>query len=157
MKDSLLLELAQALSEGLVRRTLLDGVAHRHRLVDRRLAARLMRPEGCRSFARCARTRGRAPDALQFSIDGVRRLMFPVTAQIVLWLGEGVLRLTGILHEPGDERLLRLAMTLLGAMAVVRLVVYVCDVVFSGWRGSSVRVGWPLSVLEIAERHGEPD
>src|ERR1700740_494569 len=131
MKDSLLLELAQALSEGLARRqhfwtALLIVVA----LLTAWLAARLMRRRVADRLRSAREREGRAPDALQFSIDGVRRLMFPVTGQIALWLGEGVLRLTGVFRQSGGERLLRLAMTLLGAMAVVRLVVYVLRRVF---------------------------
>jgi small-conductance mechanosensitive channel len=53
-----------------------------------------------------------------------------VTSQALLWLGEGALRVAGQLQQVGDARLLRLAMTLLGAMALVRLIVYVLRRVF---------------------------
>jgi small-conductance mechanosensitive channel len=64
-------------------------------------------------------------DAVRFSIEGVRRLAFPLSAQAFLWAGEAVLRATKVVGNSADARLMRLAMTLLGAMAVIRLVVYV--------------------------------
>jgi small-conductance mechanosensitive channel len=64
-------------------------------------------------------------DAVRFSIEGVRRLAFPLSAQAFLWAGEAVLRTTKLVGTSADARLLRLAMTLLGAMAVIRLLVYV--------------------------------
>ncbi len=67
----------------------------------------------------------RREDAVRFSIEGVRRLAFPLAAQAFLWAGEAVLRGTRLVGTSADARLLRLAMTLLGAMAAIRLVVYV--------------------------------
>jgi len=63
-------------------------------------------------------------DVLQFSIEGVRRLAFPATALLLLALGEWVLRAVGLIGDAADARLLRLAMTLVGALALVRLLVY---------------------------------
>jgi small-conductance mechanosensitive channel len=63
-------------------------------------------------------------DILQFSIEGVRRLAFPVTALVLLGLGELALRLGHRLAGAADARLLRLAMVLVGALALVRLLVY---------------------------------
>ena len=63
-------------------------------------------------------------DVLQFSVEGARRLAFPVAALLLLWVGEGVLRLTRLVAGPADLRLLRLAMALVGVLALVRVVVY---------------------------------
>jgi small-conductance mechanosensitive channel len=85
-------------------------------IVRRHTQARLEATDG---------TSGVHVDALRFSIDGFRRLAFPLAAQALLWVGEAVLRLTQVLGSSADARLLRLAMTLLAAMAVIRLLVYV--------------------------------
>jgi len=63
-------------------------------------------------------------DVLQFSIEGVRRLAFPVTALLLLWAGELALRAVGLIASAADARLLRLAMALVGALGAVRLLVY---------------------------------
>ena len=67
--------------------------------------------------------------ALKFSIEGVRRLAFPVAPQLFLWVGEGVLRATRLVGA-ADTQLLRLAMTLLLALASIRLLVFVLRRVF---------------------------
>lgn len=132
MKDSPLDELLQALAEGLARPQhfwalvvivvavaggwLVSGLVRRR--VEARLAAATMRS-------------GAAIDALRFSIDGFRRLAFPVTALLLLAAGEAVLRFSRVLTRTADARLLRLALTLLAAMALIRLLVYVLRRVFS--------------------------
>jgi small-conductance mechanosensitive channel len=63
-------------------------------------------------------------DVLQFSIEGVRRLAFPAVALLLLWAGELALRAGGLIASAADARLLRLAVVLVGALAVVRLLVY---------------------------------
>jgi small-conductance mechanosensitive channel len=63
-------------------------------------------------------------DVLRFSVEGARRLAFPATALLLLWAGELALRLTGLIGSTADARLLRLAMALVGALALVRLLVY---------------------------------
>jgi small-conductance mechanosensitive channel len=63
-------------------------------------------------------------DVLQFSVEGVRRLAFPATALVLLWAGELALRVAGLIANAGDARLLHLAVALVGALAVVRLLVY---------------------------------
>jgi small-conductance mechanosensitive channel len=73
-------------------------------------------------------------DALRFSIEGARRLAFPVAGQIALLAGEGVLRASGVVGGASDVRLLRLAMTLFGAMAVIRFTVYVMRRAFGRFR-----------------------
>ncbi|MCU0951162.1 MAG: mechanosensitive ion channel [Burkholderiaceae bacterium] len=126
MKDAPLGELVQAFTEGLARphhfwsliaiALAVAGARVVSSLVRRRTQARLQATEG---------PGGMHVDALRFSIDGFRRLAFPLAAQALLWGGEAVLRLAGQLTSTADARLLRLAMTLFAAMAVIRLVVYV--------------------------------
>jgi small-conductance mechanosensitive channel len=132
VKDSQLDELLQALAEGLARPqhfwaavVIVVAVAGGwivSQLVRRRVEARLA-PTTARS--------GAAVDALRFSIDGFRRLAFPVTALLLLMAGEAALRLAGVLSRSADARLLRLALTLLAALASIRLLVYVLRRVFS--------------------------
>jgi small-conductance mechanosensitive channel len=132
VKDSQLDELLQALAEGLARPqhfwaavVIVVAVAGGwivSGLVRRRVEARLA-PTTARS--------GAAVDALRFSIDGFRRLAFPVTALLLLMAGEAALRLAGVLSRSADARLLRLALTLLAALASIRLLVYVLRRVFS--------------------------
>lgn len=127
MNDSALTELLQAIGEGLARPVhfwtlvavlaAVAGAWFAARIVDGRTQKRL-------DAARAA-AQGLHVDALRFSIEGVRRLAFPLAAQLLLWGGEGVLRATQVIHSAADARLLRLAMTLFAAMAAIRLLVYV--------------------------------
>jgi small-conductance mechanosensitive channel len=142
MKDSPLEELIQAFAEGLARPQhfwtlvviviavaggwLVSRLVRRH--VEARVAAATLRS-------------GTAVDALRFSIDGFRRLAFPVAALLLLAAGELVLRVSGVLKRAADARLLRLALTLLVAMALIRLLVYVLRRVFSN-----------LSFIAVSER-----
>lgn len=132
MRDSPLEALLQALAEGLARPqhfwalvAIIVAVAGGRivsGLVRRRIEARLA--------AATMRT-GAAIDALRFSIDGFRRLAFPAAAMALLVAGEAALRISGVLTRTADARLLRLALTLLAAMALIRLIVYVLRRVFS--------------------------
>lgn len=90
------------------------------------LAAALARTVRSRVEARLsAAARAAIPlDVLQFSIEGARRLAFPATALVLLWLGEAGLKVLHRVAAPADDRLLRLAMVLVGALGLVRLVVY---------------------------------
>ncbi len=126
MKDSALNELIEAVGEGLSRPvhfwTLVAVLAA---VAVARVVTRLVRS---RTQARLDATpagSGVQVDALRFSIDGVRRLVFPLSAQAVLWLAEGAMRLTKLATTSTDLRLLRLAMTLFAAMAAIRLAIYV--------------------------------
>lgn len=126
MKDAPLAELLEAIGNGLSRPihlwtvgvivVAIGGAWFAARLVRQRTQARL-------DAARAAD--GIHVDALRFSIEGVRRLAFPLVAQALLWVGELGLRLSQLIVTGADGRLLRLAMTLFAAMAVIRLVVYV--------------------------------
>ncbi len=131
MNNSPLQELLLALSEGLVRPAhFWSVIAIGCALVGGWFAARIVRHRVEARLAQRIAAGGTQADALRFSIEGFRRLSFPIAAQALLWAGEGVLRLAGRLPQAGDARLLRLAMTLLGAMALVRLLVYVLRRVF---------------------------
>jgi len=81
-------------------------------------------------------------DLLRFSVDGFRRLAFPVSAMVLLIVGGLALGAAGLASRTGDVQLLRLALTLLAAMAVIRLFVYVLRRSFprSNWIGSFERV-----------------
>ena len=71
------------------------------------------------------RSGGFRTDLLRFSVAGMRRLAFPVTAFLVMVIGGLVLRVSGLVQRVADVQLLRLALTLVAAMAAVRLAVYV--------------------------------
>jgi small-conductance mechanosensitive channel len=124
LNNSPLRELLEALAEGLARprhawEAVVIAVAIAAawglgRTVRYRVEARLS-----------AAARDKMPlDVLRFSIEGARRLAFPATALLLLWLGELALRLVGLIGSTADARLLRLAMALMGALALVRLLVY---------------------------------
>lgn len=80
---------------------------------------------------------GNALDMLKFSMDGVRRLVFPATTMLLLFAGELVLRGSGF----RDARVVRLALLLFGAMALISFIVYVLRRVFarSRWLENSER------------------
>lgn len=125
-------ELLQAFGEGLARPqhfwaavvivVAVAGAWLVARLARRRIAARLSAAE---------RGGGTAVDALRFSIDGWRWLAFPVAALLLLAAGEILLRAAGVVTRAADARLLRLALTLAAALALIRLVVHVLRRAFS--------------------------
>ena len=94
-------------------------------------------------------------DLLQFSIDGFRRLAFPVSAMALLALGGLGMRAAGLIRRTGDIQFLRLAFTLVAAAAAIRLFVYVLRRSFprSSWIGTFERaiasVMWLLVALHI--------
>jgi small-conductance mechanosensitive channel len=100
-------------------------------------------------------------DLLQFSIDGFRRLAFPVAAMALVVAGGLALRLAGLVRLAGDVQLLRLALTLLAAMAAIRLFVYVLRRSFprSNWIGASERTTalliWLLVALHVTGLLGD--
>jgi small-conductance mechanosensitive channel len=102
------------------------------RWVERRIDARLQEQQS---------RRPERIDLLQFSIDGFRRLAFPVSAMLIVIVGGLTMRAAGLVRLAGDVQFLRLALTLLGAMALIRLFVYVL-------RRSFTRAAW----LETFER-----
>ena len=80
-------------------------------------------------------------DVLKFSIDGFRRLAFPIAAMVLLVLGGLALYFSGVVRA-SETHLLRLALLLLGAMAAIRLFVYVL-------RRSLHRAAW-IGSFELA-------
>jgi small-conductance mechanosensitive channel len=73
-----------------------------------------------------------AVEALRLSIDGFSRLAFPAITLGLLLAGQALLRAIGVFRNADDARLLQLAITLLAAMAAIRLVVYILRRAFAG-------------------------
>lgn len=71
----------------------------------------------------------RAPEGWKVGIGGINRVLFPLTSLVCVYLAHA------ILSNWHDASLLKLAMTLLLAMAMIRLVVYALRYIFSpsGW------------------------
>lgn len=71
----------------------------------------------------------RAPEGWKVGIGGINRVLFPLTSLIFVYLAHA------ILSNWHDASLLKLAMTLLLAMVLIRLVVYALRYIFSpsGW------------------------
>lgn len=71
----------------------------------------------------------RAPEGWKVGIGGINRVLFPLTSLVFVYLAHA------ILSNWHDASLLKLAMTLLLAMAMIRLVVYALRYIFSpsGW------------------------
>jgi small-conductance mechanosensitive channel len=124
---------------GLVAGGLVAQAARRH--VDARVAAESGKV-------------GLRTDLLRFSVAGIRRLAFPVSALLVILAGGLALRMTGLAQRVGDVQLLRLAFTLLAAMAAIRLIVYVFRRSFprAAWLGTFER--WiALSIWVVVALH----
>ena len=94
-----------------------------------------------RLAAAAANNRGVRVDVLKFSIDGFRRLAFPITAMLLMILGGLALYFAGVIRYE-QAHLLRLALLLLGAMAAISLFVYVL-------RRSLPRAAW-IGTFELA-------
>jgi small-conductance mechanosensitive channel len=131
--DPLVRELYSALAEGLARpqHVWTVGVVVLA-LIAGWFAARLMRRRVDRRLA-AARASGQpALDALRVSLEGFRRLAFPAITLGLLILGQTLLRAVGVFRTADDARLLQLAITLLAAMAAIRLIVYILRNAFAG-------------------------
>ena len=94
-----------------------------------------------RLAAAAANNQGVRVDVLKFSIDGFRRLAFPITAMLLMILGGLALYFAGVIRYE-QAHLLRLALLLLGAMAAISLFVYVL-------RRSLPRAAW-IGTFELA-------
>jgi small-conductance mechanosensitive channel len=116
------------------------------RITEKRVRARVQ--------AESRKPAGRV-DLLQFSIDGFRRLSFPVAAMALLALGGLGMRAAGLVRHTGDIQFLRLAFTLVAAAAAIRPFVYVLRRSFprSNWIGTFERaialVIWLLVALHV--------
>ena len=93
-------------------------------------------------------------DVLRFSIAGFRRLAFPVVAMLLVALGGLMLHISEV-AVLRDMHLLRLAFLLLGAMAAIRLFVYILrrSLPRAAWIGSfevgiSVAI-WIMVALQV--------
>lgn len=130
--DPLLRELIEAVTEGLARRQhLWTAVAVGVALVLGWAVARFMlgRLENRRPAAR--KLGPRAEEALRVSMEGVGRLAFPISTLGLLLVAQALLHAGGVFRGAGDDRLMRLAITLFAAMAAIRLVVYILRRAFS--------------------------
>lgn len=148
MKDAPIAELIEALAAGLSRphqiaSLAVIAVAVALGAVAARWVARRTKARTASAFASAEDDSVGSIDALRFSIEGVRRLAFPLVTQAVLWLGEAGLRIGGIVQSSTDLGLLRIAMTLFAAMAAIRLLVYVLRRVF---RGVALLVVWERAI-----------
>jgi len=132
-RDPLLRELYSALTEGLARPQHIWTVGVVViALAIGWLGARLMRT---RIEGRVAAAQGASHvrvEALRLSMEGLRRLAFPAITLGLLLAGEAMLRAIGVFRNADDARLLHLAITLLAAMAAIRLVVYILRTAFAG-------------------------
>ena len=92
-------------------------------------------------------------DVLKFSIDGFRRLAFPVAAMVLMVAGGLALYFGGVVREQ-EVHLLRLALLLLGAMAAIRLFVYVLRRSFqrAAWIGT-FEVGIAIAIWIVVALH----
>lgn len=68
----------------------------------------------------------KAPESWRVGIDGIKHALFPLAALVFVYFGLLLLR-----HGQQHTGLLTLAVTLLGAMAVIRLAVYALRYIFS--------------------------
>lgn len=130
--DPLLRELIEAVTEGLARRQhLWTAIAVAVALVLGWTVARFMlgRLENRRPAAR--KLGPRAEEALRVSMEGVGRLAFPISTLGFLLVAQALLHAGGVFRGAGDDRLMRLAITLFAAMAAIRLVVYILRRAFS--------------------------
>ncbi len=130
--------LIEALQEGFSRPAFLwQVVVFAVAVIGGTLLARVWRTRAEARLGRMHPHNGHALEVLQFSVDGVQRLAFPLTVIGVMALGLWMLRLYG----QRDERLLRLALLLFAALAAIRFCVYVLRRVFSrsAWLQTSER------------------
>ena len=162
MNAPLLQELSEAVAEGLSRpqhywAAVIIVVA----IAGGWLFGRGVQGRARRRIANLAATPGAHVDALRFSLEGWRRLAFPLAVQLLLWCGEVLMRLAGHVPAGSEPRLLRLAMTVFGALALIRLVVYAMQrafgrfVAIAPWERSISLVVWVLIVLHLTGLLGD--
>lgn len=138
-EQALLNEVIEILRDGLIRpQSFWQLAVIAASLVIGWMAARSIQSHISARLADSVRQPGLQVDVLQFSIDGLRRLAFPVAAMVLILLGGLLLIKLGVVRRPLDLQLLRLALTLLAAMGAVRLFVYVM-------RRSFPRATWLVS------------
>lgn len=90
------------------------------------------------------------PESWQFGVGGIARVLFPLVALFLVNIGQIVLR-----HSQHHSSVLKLAATLLMAMAAIRLAVYLLRYIFSpsGWlkttEGFVVGVTWAIVAMHL--------
>lgn len=158
MANTPLYALIEALQEGFSRPAFLWQVAVLVvAVIGGGLLARVLRARAEARLKRLQSHTGHAQEVLQFSVDGMQRLAFPLIVIAVMGLGTWILRLSG----QHDERLLRLALLLFAALAGVRFCVYVLRRVFSrsAWLQASERtiaaVIWIAVALHVTGLLGD--
>ena len=151
-------ELLQVIEEGLNRPAFLwQALVLVVALVGGALLARWVRARIEDRLAHLPHSDKHAMDVLQFSIDGVRRLVFPIAVMGLLLAGTATLRL----EHQNDERLLRLALLLFVALAAVRFGVYVLRRIWtrSAWLQASERTLaasiWVVMALHLTGALGD--
>jgi small-conductance mechanosensitive channel len=138
-EPTLLQEVIEIVQEGLARpRSLWQLLVIAIGLVVGVMSARQVRKRVDARVAAEERSGGLRVDLLRFSFAGMSRLAFPITAFLTMVIGGLALRASGLVSRVGDVQLLRLALTLLAAMAIIRLLVYVL-------RRSLPRATWLVS------------
>ncbi|MCB5185385.1 mechanosensitive ion channel [Methylobacillus gramineus] len=96
-----------------------------------------------------ARLTNRSGNVHQAAIDGITRILFPISSLLMVWLGQL------LISHWYNTSLLKLASYLLVAMAVIRLAVYVLRYVFSpsGWLRTTESIFsttvWLILVLHV--------
>ena len=132
-REPLLGELYAALSEGLARPQHLWTVAVvAVALVAGWFAAQLMRGRVEKRLSAARASSHMAIEAVRLSTEGFNRLAFPAITLGLLLGGQALLSALGVFKDAADARLLRLAITLVGAMGAIRLVVYILRRAFAG-------------------------
>jgi small-conductance mechanosensitive channel len=131
--DPLLRELYTAFTEGLARpqHVWTVGVVV-IALVLGWFGARLMRGRVEQRLASARVSGHMALEALRLSQEGFSRLAFPAITLGLLLAGQALLRAGHVFRTADDARLLQLAITLLAAMAAIRLVIYILRRAFAG-------------------------
>ena len=84
---------------------------------------------------------------LPATIDGLLYIAYPLFSFLLLWIGEGVLRVTHVIASGADARLIRFAAVLVGTLAVVRLLFYLLR---HGLRSATLIVRFERAIAAVA-------
>ena len=97
-----------------------------------------------------AKTFIKIPESWRFSVDGVARMLFPLTALFLIHIGQTILQ-----HNNFHISMLKLASTVLMAMTVIRVAIYALRYIFapSGWlkttEGLVVGAVWMIATIHL--------
>jgi small-conductance mechanosensitive channel len=136
-RDPLLQELFAALSEGLARpqhvwTVCVVVIALVLGWFGARLTRTRMEARGAARAAAAQTSSHVAAEALRLSREGLSRVAFPALTLGLLVLAEALLHAFGVFKSADDARLLRLAITLMTALAAIRLIFYILRRAFAG-------------------------